>query len=94
MSVYIFKVYELYDYEKFVKFIDFRNDGFKCIKRGLNETFNFIKCYEEIIKIYKVGLNVKVFKELWGILEIIYIEDFIVKLCENKYVKDFNFEVY
>lgn len=60
----------------------------------MNETFNFIKCYEEIIKIYKVGLNVKVFKELWGDLKIIYIEDFIVKLYKNKYVKDFNFEVY
>ncbi|GAA7481874.1 hypothetical protein MMM103_06910 [Helicobacter pylori] len=93
-SVYIFKAHEPHDYEKPVKFIDFRNDGFKRTKRGLNETSNPTKRYEEIIKIYKAGLNAKVSKELWGDLETIYIEDFIAKPCENKHAKDFNFEAH
>ncbi|GAA8479603.1 N-6 DNA methylase [Helicobacter pylori] len=93
-SVYIFKAHEPHDYEKPVKFIDFRNDGFKRTKRGLNETSNPTKRYEEIIKIYKAGLNAQVSKELWGDLETIYIEDFIAKPCENKHAKDFNFEVH
>ncbi len=93
-SVYIFKAHEPHDYEKPVKFIDFRNDGFKRTKRGLNETSNPTKRYEEIIKIYKAGLNAQVSKELWGDLETIYIEDFIAKPCENKHAKDFNFEAH
>ncbi len=93
-SVYIFKAHEPHDYEKPVKFIDFRNDGFKRTKRGLNEASNPTKRYEEIIKIYKAGLNAKVSKELWGDLKTIYIEDFIAKPCENKHAKDFNFEAH
>ncbi|MGN8509066.1 HsdM family class I SAM-dependent methyltransferase [Helicobacter pylori] len=93
-SVYIFKAHEPHDYEKPVKFIDFRNDGFKRTKRGLNETSNPTKRYEEIIKIYKAGLNAKVSKELWGDLKTIYIEDFIAKPHENKHAKDFNFEAH
>ncbi len=93
-SVYIFKAHEPHDYEKPVKFIDFRNDGFKRTKRGLNETSNPTKRYEEIIKIYKAGLNAQVSKELWGDLETIYIEDFIAKPHENKHAKDFNFEAH
>ncbi|WRA73669.1 N-6 DNA methylase [Helicobacter pylori] len=93
-SVYIFKAHEPHDYEKPVKFIDFRNDGFKRTKRGLNETSNPTKRYEEIIKIYKAGLNAQVSKELWGALETIYIEDFIAKPHENKHAKDFNFEAH
>ncbi len=93
-SVYIFKAHEPHDYEKPVKFIDFRNDGFKRTKRGLNETSNPTKRYEEIIKIYKAGLNAKVSKELWGALETIYIEDFIARAHENKHAKDFNFEAH
>lgn len=93
-SVYIFKAHEPHDYEKIVKFIDFRNDGFKRTKRGLNETSNPTKRYEEIIKIYKAGLNAKVSKELWGDLKTIYIEDFIAKPHENKHAKDFNFEAH
>ncbi|GAA9311264.1 hypothetical protein BTM392_05380 [Helicobacter pylori] len=93
-SVYIFKAHEPHDYEKPVKFIDFRNDGFKRTKRGLNETSNPTKRYEEIIKIYKAGLNAKVSKELWGDLKTIYIEDFIAKPHKNKHAKDFNFEAH
>ncbi|GAA7988927.1 hypothetical protein JP0551_00320 [Helicobacter pylori] len=60
----------------------------------MNETSNPTKRYEEIIKIYKAGLNAKVSKELWGDLKTIYIEDFIAKPHENKHAKDFNFEAH
>ncbi|WP_196794374.1 HsdM family class I SAM-dependent methyltransferase [Helicobacter cetorum] len=93
-SIYIFKAHEAHDYERLVKFIDFRNDGFKRTKRGLNEISEPNKRYEEIIKIYKAGLKAEVSKELWGDLENIYIEDFIAKEEENKHAKDFNFEAH
>ena len=36
-SIYIFKAHEAHDYDQTVKFIDFRNDGFKRAKRGISE---------------------------------------------------------
>lgn len=75
-SIYIFEVEIPHDYEKSVKFIDFRNDGFKRTKRGLQEVDNPLQRYEDIIKIYKAGKNAKVDSTLWNLDEI-YIEDFI-----------------
>lgn len=75
-SIYIFEVGIPHDYEKSVKFIDFRNDGFKRTKRGLQEVDNPLQRYEDIIKIYKAGKNAKVDSILWNLDEI-YIEDFI-----------------
>lgn len=75
-----------HDYEKTVKFIDFRNDGYKRTKRGLNETDSPTERYQDIIKIYKAGKNAKVNKNLWNIDEI-YIEDFITDAGN-----DWNFE--
>lgn len=75
-SIYVFKVGVPHDYEKTVKFIDFRNDGYKRTKRGLNEIDNPTIRYQDIIKIYKAGKNAKVDLSLWDLDEV-YIEDFI-----------------
>lgn len=75
-SIYVFEVGTPHDYEKTVKFIDFRNDGYNRTKRGLNEVDSPANRYQDIIKIYKAGKNAKINKNLWNIDEI-YIEDFI-----------------
>lgn len=75
-SIYVFEAGAPHDYEKPVKFIDFRNDGYKRTARKLEERDNPIKRYEDIIKIYKAGKNAKVDSSLWNLDEI-YIEDFI-----------------
>lgn len=75
-SIYVFEAGTPHDYEKTVKFIDFRNDGYNRTKRGLNEVDSPTNRYQDIIKIYKAGKNAKINKNLWDIDEI-YIEDFI-----------------
>lgn len=85
-SIYVFKVGIPHDYEKTVKFIDFRNDGYKRTVRGLYEIDNPTIRYRDIIKIYKAGKNAKVDARLWD-LEEVYIEDFITKSGT-----DWNFE--
>ena len=85
-SIYIFKAGVPHDYEKVVKFIDFRNDGYKRTKRNLNEIDSPSIRYQDIIKIYKAGKNAKVNTDLWN-LEDVYIEDFI-----SKEGNDWNFE--
>lgn len=75
-SIYVFEAGTPHDYEKTVKFIDFRNDGYKRTKRGLNEIDSPTERYQDIIKIYKAGKSARVNGNLWDIDEI-YIEDFI-----------------
>lgn len=75
-SIYIFEVGKPHDYDKIVKFIDFRNDGYKRTKRGLQEIDKPSERYRDILKIYKAGKNAKVNTELWNLDEI-YVEDFI-----------------
>jgi hypothetical protein len=74
-SIYIFEVNKPHDYEQTVKFIDFRNDGYKRTSRALQETDNPTKRYQDIIKIYKAGRYAKV-EANWNLDEV-YIEDFI-----------------
>lgn len=74
-SIYVFEVNKPHDYEQTVKFIDFRNDGYKRTSRALQETDNPTKRYSDIIKIYKAGRNAKV-EANWNLDEV-YIEDFI-----------------
>ena len=69
-----------------MKFIDFRNDGYKRTKRGLQEIDNPTIRYRDIIKIYKAGKNAKIDKDLWDI-DKVYIEDFILDSGD-----DWNFE--
>ena len=85
-SIYVFEAGVPHDYEKTVKFIDFRNDGYKRTKRGLNEVDSPTERYQDIIKIYKAGKSAKVNEKLWNIDEI-YIEDFITDAGN-----DWNFE--
>lgn len=75
-SIYVFKVGTPHDTDTLVKFIDFRNDGYKRTKRTLQEIDNPTQRYQDIIKIYKAGTRAKVDNDLWEI-EDIYIENFI-----------------
>ncbi|MDR0981667.1 MAG: SAM-dependent methyltransferase [Culturomica sp.] len=74
-SIYIFEAHKPHDYEKCVKFIDFRNDGYKRTSRSLQEIDEPEKRYNDIVKIYKGGTNAKV-EAQWNLSEI-YVEDFI-----------------
>lgn len=74
-SIYIFEVGTPHDYDATVKFIDFRNDGYKRTSRALQETNEPTKRYRDIIKIYKAGKNAKV-ESSWNLDEV-YVEDFI-----------------
>jgi type I restriction-modification system DNA methylase subunit len=76
-SVYIFEAHKPHDFEKTVKFIDFRNDGYKRTSRALQEIDQPAKKYADIIRIYKAGKSAKIESKLN--LDEIYIEDFITK---------------
>ncbi|MBF0806253.1 MULTISPECIES: class I SAM-dependent DNA methyltransferase [unclassified Streptococcus] len=84
-SVYIFKAHTKHDFEKTVKFIDFRNDGYKRAKRGVTEIDSPTERYQDVIKIYKAGKRAKISAD-WD-LEATYIEDFITNQGN-----DWNFE--
>ena len=84
-SVYIFRAHLPHDFEKTVKFIDFRNDGYKRTSRSLQEIDQPAEKYADIIKIFKAGNNAKI-ESNWNIKDV-YIEDFI-----NKTGNDWNFD--
>lgn len=75
-SIYIFKSHTPHDSDVPVKFIDFRNDGYKRTERSLQEISNPTQRYQDIIKIYKAGKNAKVDDKLWD-LDDVYIESYI-----------------
>ena len=56
-----------HDYTKQVRFIDFRNDGYKRTKRGINRIDNPAQRYKDIIEIYKNGITAKVSSDLWDL---------------------------
>jgi type I restriction enzyme M protein len=56
-----------HDLKKQVKFIDFRNDGYKRSKRGINEIDNPVQRYNDIIEIYKNGVTADVSPTLWNL---------------------------
>lgn len=74
-SIYVFEAHKPHDFELPVKFIDFRNDGYKRTSRALQEIDEPTKRYADIIKIYKAGKNAKV-EANWNLNEV-YVEDFI-----------------
>lgn len=74
-SIYILEAHKPHDYEKVVKFIDFRNDGYKRTSRALQEIDNPSARYVDVIKMYKAGKNAKL-QASWNIDDI-YVEDFI-----------------
>ena len=79
-SIYIFEAKVPHDFEKPVKFIDFRNDGYKRTEKALQEVDNPIQRYIDILKIYKQGLNAKIDNSVYEKpinLNEVYVEDFI-----------------
>jgi hypothetical protein len=68
-----------------VKFIDFRNDGYKRTSRAIQAIDEPTKRYADIVKIYKAGKNAKV-EAKWDVDDV-YIEDFITLSG-----KDWNFD--
>ena len=76
-SIYIFEAHKPHDIGKTVKFIDFRNDGYKRTSRAIQEVDDPTKRYADIIKIYKAGKIAKVEAD-WKLNEV-YIDDFITK---------------
>lgn len=56
-----------HDHSKQVKFIDFRNDGYKRTKRSLLEMDEPIQRYKDIVEIYKNGVTANVSSDLWSL---------------------------
>lgn len=92
-SIYVFEAGKPHNFEMdTVKFIDFRNDGYKRTLRGNYEIDNPTERYQDIIKIFRLGKNAvknpDFHKELWN-LDNIYFEDLITDSGT-----DWNFEVH
>lgn len=86
-SIYIFEhTGKKHDITKQVKFIDFRNDGYKRTKRGISEIDNPNQRYRDIIEIYKNGVTAKVDKKLWDLKKQVIMD--VITLEGN----DWNFE--
>ncbi len=90
-SIYIFKVGTPHNFEyDIVKFIDFRNDGYKRTERCIKEIDYPTERYQDIYLLYKLGFNaVKnpgFHSELWD-LKKVYCEDTI-----SEKGNDWNFE--
>ncbi len=69
-SIYIVEhTAKKHDYTKQVKFIDFRNDGYKRTKRRINEIDNPVQRYNDIVEIYKNGVTATVSHDLWNLKE-------------------------
>jgi len=74
-SIYIFEAHTPHDFEKTVKFIDFRNDGYKRTSRALQDIDQPTQRYTDIIKLYKGGIRAKLDAN-WQVKDV-YVEDFI-----------------
>jgi type I restriction enzyme M protein len=77
-----------HDYKKQVKFIDFRNDGYKRTKRGIIEVNNPVQRYNDIIEIYKNGATANVSDTLWNLKQTV-----VMSVITNK-GNDWNFDQY
>jgi len=90
-SIYIFQAKHPHNFElDKVKFIDFRNDGYKRTKRAIKDIDSPAERYNDLCLIYNLGLtaasNIKFHKELWD-LNAVYCEDVI-----SPNGNDWNFE--
>jgi hypothetical protein len=74
-SIYIIEAGVPHDYDKTVRFIDFRNDGYKRAQRGISEIDNPQDRYQDIVKIYKNGKKAKV-SATWN-LDKVVVDDYI-----------------
>jgi type I restriction enzyme M protein len=71
-SIYVLEhTGKMHDYKKQVKFIDFRNDGYKRTKRSLVVKDNPEQRYKDIIEIYKNGTTANVSPDLWNLKQTI-----------------------
>ena len=77
-----------HDYKKQVKFIDFRNDGYKRTKRGVVEIDNPVQRYNDIIEIYKNGTTANVSQTLWDLDQTV-----VMSIITNK-GNDWNYDQY
>lgn len=67
-SIYVFEhTGKVHNVTKQVKFIDFRNDGYKRTKRGIIEIDNSTKRYQDIVEIYKNGVTANVDSKMWNL---------------------------
>ena len=64
-----------HDTKKQVKFIDFRNDGYKRTGRVVYELDNPDQRYNDIIEIYRNGLTANVSPELWDLQKQVVMEN-------------------
>lgn len=90
-SIYIFKAGTPHKFEyDIVKFLDFRNDGYKRTERCIKEVDHPTERYQDIYLIYKLGFHAakspEFHPELWD-LKKVYCEDTI-----SKDGNDWNFE--
>ncbi|WP_428224405.1 HsdM family class I SAM-dependent methyltransferase [Flavobacterium sp.] len=77
-----------HDYKKQVKFIDFRNDGYKRTKRGILEIDNPVQRYHDIVEIYKNGITANVSDKLWDLKQTV-----VMSVITNK-GNDWNYDQY
>ena len=88
-SVYVIEhTGKSHDYKKQVKFIDFRNDGYKRTKRGIIEIDNPVQRYNDIIEIYKNGATANVSDTLWDLKQTV-----VMSVITNK-GNDWNYDQY
>lgn len=67
-SVYLFKAGEPHNFARPVNFVDFRNDGYKRTKRGLNEIDHPIERYQDIVNVALFGRQTTLkHPELWDL---------------------------
>ncbi len=90
-SIYVFEAGTPHNFDyDIVKFIDFRNDGYKRTERTINDVDHPAERYQDLYLIFKMGLNARnnatFHSELWD-LENVYCEDTITNSG-----KDWNFE--
>lgn len=64
-----------HDYEKQVRFIDFRNDGYKRAKRGISEVDHPVERYQDIVQIFKNGRDAKVHDRLWDLDKVVIMDE-------------------
>lgn len=90
-SIYVFEAGTPHNFDyDIVKFIDFRNDGYKRTERCINDIDHPAERYQDLYLIFKMGLNARnnsaFHADLWD-LESVYCEDTITDSG-----KDWNFE--
>ena len=73
-------------YEKQVRFIDFRNDGYKRTERNILEIDNPTQRYKDIVEIYHNGDKAEVSSDLWDL------EKQVVMAKISKSCDDWNFD--